>query len=128
MYTKNSLLNDHFGAPEIFYPEHKNDGSQGGKICSEVNADREIGSEITVAVAKTDIRLVMYGHSGSYVTVGSEVRGLEPELIEANFKAGEIIRHGHWVNMREFFPHIEIQSRKIKTKVVRYEHEYYEVE
>ena len=128
MYTQKTALNKTFSVPVIFYPEHPAEhGGLGGKICSEPGANREIGEIIHVAVAREDIRLVMYGHSGSYVTIGSEIRGLEPELIEANFRAGEIIRHGHWVDMREFFPYIEIKKRKIKSKVAKYGHEYYEV-
>ncbi len=73
----------------------------------------------------------MYSNSGSYVKVGSEIRGLLPEALTASFKEGEIIRHGEWVENPEVYKDLKVVKAKIKTVSIRPQsrgHEYYEVD
>ena len=73
----------------------------------------------------------MYSNSGSYVKVGSEIRGLLPEQLTAIFKEGQIIRHGEWIENPECYVHlkaIKAKITKVHTRPHSRGHEYYEVD
>ena len=126
MILKSQLLKKYFGIEEFAFPEN------GNKIISEFyGKQRSVGDTLNILVAKRLIRLPMYSNSGSYVKVGSEIRGMMPESLTASFKEGEIIRYGEWVGNPEVYKDLKAIKAKIKTVSIRPQstgHEYYEVD
>lgn len=125
MLIKSSLLEKKFGEQEFAFPESET-------ITSEfLGKSRKVGDELTVLVAMSDIKLLMYSHSGAYVKVGEDIRGMMPESQSASFKKGEILRHGEWVENPESLMKIRAVKAKITKVNIRPQatgHEYYEVE
>jgi hypothetical protein len=125
MIIKSKLLEKFFGEQEFAFPE-----AVSHTITSEFYGKRrKVGDELNVLVAKSNIKLIMYSHSGAYVKVGEEIRGMMPESQTASFKAGEVIRYGEWVKNPESYKDISAITAKI-TKVTQRPqstgHEYYE--
>jgi hypothetical protein len=126
MIIKSKLLEKYFGIEEFAFPEN------GNKIISEFyGKQRSVGDTLDVLVATAAINLPMYSNSGSYVKVGSEIRGMLPEELKATFKQGEILRYGEWVENPEVYKDLKVVKAKIKTVSIRPQsrgHEYYEVD
>lgn len=98
------------------------------KIVGGYGEKREIGDTIAVFVAKEDGEIPFSSHSGSYVQIGDEVRGLLPSSEKIFVHKGQILPFGDWIYSLDSLP-IEIQVREIRTieKRPKNDHEYYTV-
>ena len=125
MILKSQLLKKYFGIEEFAFPEN------GMQITSEFNGNRKVGDKLNILVANGPLQLTMYSNSGSYVKVGSEIRGLLPEALTASFREGEIVRYGEWIENPESYKNIRAVKAKITKVTIRPQsrgHEHYEVD
>ena len=91
-------------------------------------AKREIEEKVTVLVAKKDFREISQSSSGCYINIGGEIRGGGGYHYYEEYKKGEMLPMGEFLNYPELWEVAEAVVVGIKHPTATNSHTYYTLE